>query len=115
MAQWVNSGMIDKGTVGNGTTTFSGSLASIQKLTCSASQTIAFSTGWAPAGVYAELMIIMVNGSTGNPSWPTVNWFIGDGTTSTTFSNMGVTLSTGVNRIVCWTIDGCVTTYGSAQ
>lgn len=103
----------NKGTIGTGTVTFDASVATKQKLTVSGALTIAFSN-WPASGTYGEVEIQLVNGST-NVTWPTVNWYVGDGTTSTTFSAMGVTLSAaGTNVVIVWSTDGGTTLYGKA-
>ena len=105
--------LVDKGTVGTGTVTFDVSVSSKQKLTVSGALTIAFS-GWPGAGAYAQIEIELVDGGT-NVTWPTVSWMKGDGTSSTTFSSMGVTLaSSGTNWVIVWSTDGGSTLYGIA-
>ena len=104
---------VDKGTVTSGTVTFDASVSLKQKLTVTGAITIAFS-GWPSASSYGEIEIQLVDGGT-NVSWPTVHWLKGDGTSSTTFSDMGVTLQTsGTNFVVVWSTDGGATLYGCA-
>jgi hypothetical protein len=103
----------DKGSVGSGTVTFTVSDDAKQKLTVTGALTIAFA-GWPTTGNYAECEIELVNGGT-NVTWPTVNWAVGDGTTSTTFADTGITLaSSGTNHVVVWSTDGGTTLYGVA-
>ena len=104
---------VDKGSVGTGTVTLDASASFKQKLTVTGALTVAFS-GWPAAGTYGEIEIELVNGGT-NVSWPTVHWLKGDGTSSTTFSDMGVTLQTsGTNFVVVWSTDSGATLWGSA-
>ena len=104
----------DKGTVSSGTTTLGADIAK-QKITAGGDFTIAFDT-WPASGDYAEVEIELVNGGAHTITWPTVNWLAGDGTYSTTFSSMGVTLqTTGTNWIVIWSTDGGTTLWGRAS
>jgi hypothetical protein len=104
----------DKGSVASGTVTFNVSDDSKQKLTVTGALTIAFA-GWPTTGNYAEVEIELVNGST-NVTFPTINWTVGDGTTSTTFADTGITLaSSGTNHIIVWSTDGGTTLYGVAS
>jgi hypothetical protein len=109
----------DKGSVGTGTVTFDASANAVngktkQKLTVTGSLTVAFSN-WPATGKYGEVEIQLVNGGSATVTWPTVSWLKGDGTNSTTFSTMGVTLYTsGVNSIMLWSYDAGTTVYGRA-
>lgn len=106
--------VFDNGTVSSGTKTISASNGTKQKLTVSGSFTLAYSS-WAASGNYNEVELQLVNGGT-SVTWPTVNWMVGDGTTSTTFAAMGVALqSSGTNWVVVWTVDGGTTLYGRAS
>jgi hypothetical protein len=106
--------VVDKGSVGTGTVTFDVSAGSKQKLTVTGSLTIAFST-WPTTGTYGECEIQLVNGGSATITWPTVSWYKGDGTNSTTFSSMSVTLaSSGVNWVAVWSEDAGSTLYGRA-
>ena len=104
---------IDKGGVGSGTVTFDASASQKQKLTVGGALTVAFSN-WPASGIYGEVEIELVNGGS-NVTWPTVNWLKGDGSSSTTFSDLGVTLqSSGANFVVVWSTDGGTTLRGCA-
>ncbi len=106
--------LVDKGSVGTGTVTFDASAARKQKLTVTGSLTIAFSN-WPSSGTSGEVEIELVNGAAGTITWPTVHWLKGDGTNSTTFSTMGVTIyASGTNFVSIWTSDGGTTLYGRA-
>ena len=98
---------------GTGTVTFNVSDDAKQKLTVTGALTIAFS-GWPTTGNYAECEVELVDGST-NVTLPTVNWAVGDGTTSTTFADTGITLaSSGTNHLIVWSTDAGTTLYGVA-
>lgn len=104
----------DKGTVTSGTVTFDASVATKQKLTVGGNLTIAYSN-WPASGVYGEVEVQLVNGGAHTITWPSVNWVLGDGTTSATFADMGVTLqASGTNHVLTWTADGGATVYGRA-
>jgi hypothetical protein len=104
----------DKGTVTSGTSTFDASVAAEQRLQVGGNLTIAYSN-WPASGTYGEVEIQLVNGSAFTITWPTVHWMVGDGTNSTTFSAMGVTLAaSGTNWVAVWTTDGGTTLYGRA-
>jgi hypothetical protein len=104
----------DKGSVSTGTVTFTVTDDTKQKLTVTGGLTIAF-TGWASSGAYQEIEVMLVNGGS-NVTHATVNWAVGDGATSTTFSDTGITLaSSGTNHLIVWTTDGGSTLYGVAS
>jgi hypothetical protein len=104
----------DKGSVGSGTVTFSASVDGKQKLTVTGTLTLAFDS-WAATGHYSEVEIELVNGGSATVTHATVNWAVGDGTTSTTFADTGITLATsGTNHLIVWTTDGGSTLYGVA-
>jgi hypothetical protein len=104
----------DKGTVNSGTVNFDLVDGSNQKLTVGGDLTVTYS-GWPKSGNYGEIEIELVNGGAHTITWPTVNWLKGDGTNSTTFSSMGVTLAaSGTNFVVVWTTNGGTTRYGVA-
>jgi hypothetical protein len=105
--------VVDHGTVNSGTVTFNLQASTKHKVTVGGPITMAF-TGWPATGNYEEIEIQIVNGSS-NVTWPTVNWMVGDGTSSTTFSTMGVFLqASGTNWVIVWSTDGGVTLYGKA-
>lgn len=109
--------MFDKGTVSSGTVTFNATLWSKYKLTVGGALTIAFSNWWPGSQSYSEVQIQLVNGGAFAITWPsTINWMKGDGTSSTTFSSMGVTLqASGSNFVTVWSPDGGTTFYGTAM
>jgi len=89
------------------------SVGADQQITITGAVTFAFSN-WPATGHRGEVEIEITNGGN-NITWPTINWIIGDGTTSTTFTDMGVVFATaGVNHAVVWTRDGGTTLYGVA-
>lgn len=112
-ASVVSIAQTNKGTVNSGTVTFDVSVSSKQKLTIGGALTVAL-TGWPASGNYGEVEIELVNAGT-NVTWPTVRWLVGDGTNSTTFAAMGVTLaSAGTNWVNLWSTTGGTTLWGKA-
>jgi hypothetical protein len=104
---------VSDGTATSGTKTLDASLYS-HKLTVGGAFTLAVSN-WGPTGTLSEIEIELVNGASSTITWPTVNWVKGDGTISTTFSTMSVTLATsGTNTVMLWTTSGGTTVYGRA-
>lgn len=71
-------------------------------------------SNWPGSGELAELLIEGQNlGGAGTITWPTINWIKADGTFTTTFSNLNITLQTGnIDFIILWTRDGGTTVYG---
>jgi len=70
-------------------------------------------TNWAPTGNLSELFIEGVNLGAATITWPTVNWILPTGATTTTFASNGVTLQTsGTDWFLLWTRDGGTTVYG---
>ena len=103
----------DNGTLTTGTSTISLSNGPAQTLTKgSGSGTIAISGK--PSTDTWHLDLELINGGAGSITWPTVSWLVGDGTVSSTFADMGVTLAaSGVNTVLLWA-DGSGTVYGKA-
>jgi len=107
----VNYDAIDKGTVSTGTVSFDVQAATKQKLTVGGALTIELTNK--PANDW-ELEIDLTNGGSAAITFPTVNWLVGDGTTSTVFADMGVTLNAaGVNTLLFWAT-GSGDVYGRA-
>lgn len=105
----------NKGLVNSGTSTFNVSTAQKQRITIGGAVSIATS-GWPAAGNYAEVEIEMINGGLGASFAGTVNWVVGNGSTSTSFASMGVTLqNSGTNFINLSSTDGGATIYGIAR
>jgi hypothetical protein len=110
--QGVRVDVIGHGSVVSGTVTFDVSIAAVQTVTVGGTQTWAFSN-W--GSEYGEVEIIATNAGAAAVTLPTINWLKGDGTKSTTFADMGVTLqASGVNHFIVWTPDGGTTLYGRA-
>lgn len=104
--------LVDKGTVTSGTVTFAVTSSSYQRLQVGGALTIATSS-WPSAGTYSELAIELVNGAAGAITWPTINWVLPTGATTTTFANNGVVLQTaGTDFVILWSRDGGTTIYG---
>jgi hypothetical protein len=109
--------VVDRGTISSGTVTFDVSASRLQKYKNGGAHTVAFSN-WPASGKYGEISLFIETGSLAAITWPTIQWYNGDGTISTTFSNMGVTLMNTAgkhNRITIWTFDGGTTLYGRAM
>jgi hypothetical protein len=71
-------------------------------------------SNWPPSGNLGELLIEGVNLGSVTITWPAaINWIKSDGSTTTTFSENGVTLqSSGIDWILLWTRDAGTTIYG---
>jgi hypothetical protein len=105
---------VAKGNSGTTTQTFDVSAAVVQTVTVTGAHTWAFS-GWPSSGTYGEVEIIATNAGAFALTLPTIQWAVGDGTVSTTFSAMGVTLqAAGKNHFLFWSTDGGTTVYGKA-
>lgn len=112
MLKDVGAVYFDKGTVTSGTVTFAYTDGSHQRLQVGGVLTIAANT-WPPAGNNGTLLLELVNGGAFAVTWPTINWIKSDGTTTTTFSNLGITLqASGIDFILLWTRDAGTTIYG---
>jgi hypothetical protein len=98
------------GSISSGTENFSLSSGPLHTITVTGAQTWAITNK--PASDLWYLWIIATNPGAFTVTLPTISWIIGDGTTSTTFSNTGVTLqSSGVNQFLLWG-QGSGTVYG---
>ena len=85
---------------------------SYQRWAPTGSVTLAISN-WPAAGVFSEMVIEGVNLGAATITWPTVNWIKSDGSMTTVFNDVGVTLqSSGIDFVVLWTRDGGTTVYG---
>jgi len=107
----IDPAVVAKGSVSSGTVTFDQKDGRDQSITVAGAQT------WVFSNLTAKGVAIHAT----NPGAytitfsDTINWLKGDGTKSTTFSSMGVTLqSSGVNTIIVWSPDGGTTKYGKA-
>jgi hypothetical protein len=101
-----------KGNSSTGTKTFNYSEGNVQSITNTADHTWAFSN-WPPGGTYAELMIICTNAGAHVITFPTIRWLKGDGSYSTNFADLGVTLqASGKNFFMIATDDGGTVLYG---
>jgi hypothetical protein len=106
--------MFDKGTVTSGTVTFDLADGPKQKLTVGGNLTIAV-TGWPATGQYAEIEIRLINGGAFTVTWPSVKWLVGDGTNSTTFGDMFVSLQAAdSNWVIIWSDTAGVPMWGKA-
>ncbi len=105
---------VNDGTATGGTVTIHAAAGYSHKLTVGGVFTLAFAD-WAPAGNLSSVEVQLINGGAFGFTFPTVNWYLGDGTVSSLFSDMGITLqSIGTNVLLVWTTDGGTTLYGRA-
>ena len=59
-----------------------------------------------------ELLIEGVNLIGATINWGSINWIKTDGTTTTTFADLGITLTSVRDWVYLWTRDGGTTVYG---
>lgn len=70
-------------------------------------------TGWYTDLKYQDILIKGTNMGAYTITWPTINWVLGDGSTTTTFANTGIVLQTsGVDFVFIWTVNNGTTLYG---
>ena len=106
------SGAAVKGSSGSGTKVFAFSDGTVQTITNTANHAWSFSS-WPPGGTYGELMIVCTSAGAFTITFPAVRWLKGDGTYSTNFSDLGVSLqAAGMNWFVFMSMDGGATVYG---
>lgn len=83
-----------------------------QRWAPSGSATLSISN-WPPSGNLGELLIEGVNLGGATITWPTVNWVLADGSTSTDFIDTEVELqASGTDWVLLWTRDAGTTVYG---
>ena len=100
------------GSISSGTENFSITDGPRHTITVAGTQTWAITNK--PASDDWYLWITATNMAAFTVTLPTISWVVGDGTTTTTFANIGVTLaSSGVNQILLWG-SGSGTVYGKA-
>jgi len=103
---------LDHGSADGGTITFDVAARSKHRLQVAGDLTLALAN-WPAAGTYGEVEIELVDGGGATLTWPTVHWVVGDGSTSTAFADMGVTLqAAGTNHVFLWSTDGGATVHG---
>ncbi|MGH1461235.1 MAG: hypothetical protein ACRBB6_04285 [Neptuniibacter sp.] len=113
--QDIEQTVTDLGNQGSGTVTLdlSGGKRKF-KVTVTGPITLAVSN-WPAAGKYAEFELELVNGGAFAVILPTINWLLGDGSSSTTFGDTNVALNaSGSNTLVGWSTDNGSTVYGVA-
>lgn len=104
--------VVAKGNSGTSTATFVVATSATQSITVTGNHTWAITWG---SPNYQELAVQVTNGSAFTITYPTVTWMKGDGTSSATFSSMGVTLNaSGPNTVFFWTFNAGSTVYGRA-
>lgn len=69
-------------------------------------------SNWPPSGALGELLIEGSNLVGATINWGTVNWIKTDGTYTTTFADLGLTLTSGISWVYLWTRDAGTTVYG---
>ncbi len=70
-------------------------------------------TGWPASGHHGELLLEITNAGAHAITWPTVNWIMDDGSTTTNISNLHASFrTTGVDFVFLWTRDAGETVYG---
>lgn len=84
---------------------------SAQRSAPSGSVTLSVSN-WPPSGNFGELLIEGSNLVGATINWGTVNWIKTDGTYTTTFADLGLTLTSGISWVLLWTRDAGTTVYG---
>lgn len=78
-------------------------------------QTVSFAN-WADTGIRSEFVIEGVNLGAATITFPTIQWLKSDGTFTTTFASLGITLATsGRDFILFWTRDGGTTIYAKVM
>jgi len=79
--------------------------------TIGAALTLSF-TGWPLAGYHGELLLELTNAGAYAIVWPTINWIMGDGSTTTVISSLLPLRTSGKDFIFLWTRDAGTTIYG---
>ena len=108
---------VDKGTVSSGIVTFTFSSSNVQRLQVGGALTIALS-GIPASGIFAELLIKLVNGGTAAVTFPGVEWILPNGTPTAGFSTYLAAIGrTGLQTaaadfIYLWTDNGGAQVYG---
>lgn len=104
--------VVQKGTVSSGTVTFNLNDGNKQSVTVAGNQDWNF-TGWPANGTFGEIEVFATNAGFATITFPTIQWLVGNGTTSTNYTLTGVTLQpSGMNHFLFWTINGGSTIYG---
>jgi hypothetical protein len=110
---------VDKGNSGTSTQTLDYTAGSAQAVTCTGNFTLATSN-WPPTGNLGAILLKAVNFGANTVTWPTVNWFKPDGSTTTSVATWlaaetGRTAfqTSGTEFIKLWTLDAGTTIYGA--
>ncbi len=69
-------------------------------------------SNWPPSGAMGELLIEGINLVGATINWGSINWIKLDGTTTSAFSELGITLTATRDWILLWSLDGGTTVYG---
>lgn len=110
--------VVAKGNSGTSTQTYDYTAGSVQTSTATGNHTIAFSN-FPPTGNLGAIQVLLTNGGAFTLTWPTVNWILPTGLTTTSISTYLAALtgrtalqSSGVDQFVFWTQDAGTTVYG---
>lgn len=108
---------VDKGTVANGTVTFTYGSSNVQRLQVGGPLSIAL-TGFPPAGTFGELLIKLVNGGSFPLTLPTIQWVQPSGVSTAVFATYLASIgrlalqAAGTDFLYLWTDDGGAAVYG---
>jgi hypothetical protein len=95
----------------SGAVTFDLDNGNVQAITVTGSCTFTYSN-WNASGDYSALLLLITDGvNLGATDFDGINWFLTDGTTSTTFADLGFTFGS-YNEVEITTIDAGTTKYG---
>jgi hypothetical protein len=107
----------DKGTLASGTVTFNRAAGNVQRLQVGGALTLALS-GFPAAGIFADMLIKLVNGGAYAVTLPTIQWVQPSGVPTATFATYLAAISrpalqiAGTDFIYLWTDDAGATIYG---
>ena len=101
----------DKGTV-TGSVSINLADGQWQRFQVSSSASINL-TGWESSNTGDHVLLEISDGGGVTISWPTINWYLSDGTTSTSIGDLNAALqAAATNYVVLWSRDGGTTIFG---